>query len=334
MTELAMLTVLGMAACAQVQAGWPWPDDQWQRATPAEMGMDSALLAEARDYALTGGGSGCIIRGGRQVMAWGDQARRYDLKSTTKSIGAMALGLAIADGLMDLDDRARDHHPGFGDQTEGNREDWIEAITLRHLATHTAGFEKPGGYSPLVFEPGTAWAYSDCGPNWLAECVTLAYGRDLQEFMFERVFAPLGITREDLRWRDNAYRPHEIQGIARREFGSGIHANVQAMARIGYLHLRGGRWRDEQIIPASFVDLARTVDAALSGLAVGNADPHGPAWDHYGLLWWNNADGTLGGVPRDAYWSWGLHESLIVVMPSLDLVIARAGSDWARQWSG
>lgn len=335
-TEIAMLTLLGVAACAsgRTQAGWPWPDDRWERAEPAELGMDSALLKRARDYALTGEGSGCVIRGGRQVMAWGDQAQRYDLKSTTKSIGVMALGLAISDGLMELDDRARDHHPTFGDQPDGNRQDWTEAITLRHLATHTAGFEKPGGYSPLVFEPGTQWAYSDCGPNWLAECVTLAYGRDLDELMFERVFGPLGITRDDLRWRDNAYRPHEIRGVARREFGSGIHATVQAMARIGYLHLRGGRWRGHQIIPSGFVDLARTVDPALPALQVRNADRYGRASDHYGLLWWNNADGALGGVPRDAYWSWGLHDSLIVVIPSLDLVIARAGSDWAREWSG
>jgi len=49
------------------------------------------------------------------------------------------------------------------------------------------------------------------------------------------------------------------------------------------------------------------------------------ASDHYGLLWWNNADGTMAKVPRDAYWSWGLYDSLIVVIPSLDIVAARAG---------
>ena len=42
-----------------------------------------------------------------------------------------------------------------------------------------------------------------------------------------------------------------------------------------------------------------------------------------GLLWWNNGDAALAKVPRDAYWSWGLYDSLIVVVPSLDLVAAR-----------
>ncbi len=48
------------------------------------------------------------------------------------------------------------------------------------------------------------------------------------------------------------------------------------------------------------------------------------------MLWWNNADGTLQSVPRDAFWSWGLYDSLIVVIPSLDLVVSRAGKSWKR----
>jgi len=41
----------------------------------------------------------------------------------------------------------------------------------------------------------------------------------------------------------------------------------------------------------------------------------------------------MAGVPRDAYWSWGLYESLIFVVPSLDIVAARAGGSWHKDWS-
>ena len=58
---------------------------------------------------------------------------------------------------------------------------------------------------------------------------------------------------------------------------------------------------------------------------------YGKASSHYGLLWWNNADGTLDEVPRDTFWSWGLYDSLIVVIPSLDIVVARAGKSWQRE---
>ncbi len=327
---LACLTI----AALPVAAEQPWPGDEWERAEPSEMGLDPALLAQVQEYALTGGGSGCIVRGGKLVLAWGDQAQRYDLKSTTKSIGVTALGLAIGDGLMALDDRARKHHPAFCGQTTIVDPYFPEAVTLRHLATQTAGFEKPGGYSPIIFAPGTEWFYSDCGPNWLAECVTLAYGRDVRDVLFERVFTPIGIGADDLVWRENAYRPHEIDGIKRREFGSGISADTDAMARIGLLYLRDGRWGGDRLVSSSFVDLARTTDPAVADLPVHEGDAHGGASAHYGLLWWNNADRTLAGVPRDAYWSWGLHDSLIVVIPSLDMVIARAGSDWSREWSG
>ncbi len=312
-----------------------WPRDKWQRATPAEVGMDSARLKEARDYALTGGGSGMITRHGRMVMSWGDLARRYDLKSTTKSIGVTALGLAIADGKIRLEDPVVKHHPAFAVPPESNRKTgWVDRITVQHLATQTAGFEKSGGFTKLIFSPGTKWSYSDGGPNWLAECVTLAYKRDVDQLMFERVFTPLGIQRQDLTWRRNSYRPKQIEGVARREFGSGISANVDAMARIGYLYLRRGQWRDQQILPADFVAAASHTVESVAGLPEVDSKRYGNASEHYGLLWWNNADGTLKNVPRDAYWSWGLYDSLIVVIPSLDVVAARAGKSWKRDWSG
>jgi CubicO group peptidase (beta-lactamase class C family) len=244
--RLIKVVVLWAAAlvCRSLVAGdIVLPGKEWSRAAPHEVGLDAAELQQARDYALTGGGSGYITRGGKLVMSWGDPEKTYDLKSTTKSIGVTALGLAIADGRIALTDLVTKHHPTFAVPSDANsKTGWIDQITIQHLATQTAGFEKPGGYTKLIFEPGTKWAYSDGGPNWLAECVTLTYGRDVDALMFERVFTPLGITRKDLVWRSNSYRSQEISGIARREFGSGISASVDAMARIGLLYLNEGRW--------------------------------------------------------------------------------------------
>jgi CubicO group peptidase (beta-lactamase class C family) len=322
--------MVATALCAANQQP-TYPNDEWPSKRPGEVGIDESKIARARHYALSGGGSGYVIRSGALVMQWGDPAKRYDLKSTTKSIGVTALGLAILDGKLKLSDKAGQHHPQFGTPPDENAQTgWLGEITLRHLATQTAGFEKPGGYGKVLFQPGTKWLYSDAGPNWIAECVTLAYRRDVDALMFQRVFEPIGITRQDLVWRSNSYRPHKIDGIARREFGSGISANVDAMARIGYLYLRQGRWRDKEIIPGDFVKEATTAKRELAGLEELDREHHGNASEHYGLLWWNNNDGTLAGVPRDAYWSWGLYDSLIFVVPSLDLVVARAGNSWKR----
>jgi len=357
-----------------------WPMPQWPRAEPAAMGMDEAPLVKARDYALTGSGSGYITRHGRLVMAWGDPRARYDLKSTTKSFGSIALGLAIKDGKLRLEDKAKRLHATLGVPPEENEQTgWLDEITILHLASQTAGFEKPGGYTRLLFRPGTQWDYSDSGPNWLAECITLAYQRDLDEWMFERVFTPLGIERSDLTWRKNSYRPATIEvsvhapwsgsffggnspplaetvtpknvpdplsfqgkrrssrerlpieGVARREFGAGIHANVDAMARIGYLMLREGQWNGREILTRQYARLAPQTPPGHEKLPVRLPETYSNAAPHYGLLWWNNADGTLNDVPKDAYWSWGLYDSLIVVIPSLDIVVARAGQSWKRE---
>ncbi|HEY1110438.1 MAG TPA: serine hydrolase [Opitutaceae bacterium] len=320
-----------------------YPETEWATAKATEVGMAEARLNEARDYALTGGGSGMITRHGKVVLTWGDQAKLYDLKSSSKAIGVTLLGVALLDGKVQLDDRATKHHPTFGLTPEGapknkagalepkpaEQRAWLDTITLRQLAAQTAGFDKVGGYTGLRFEPGTEWFYSDGGPNWLAECLTLAYKRDLNEVFFERVLTPIGVKPADLRWRTHAFRQATIDGVARREFGSGFHANVGAMARLGYLYLRDGKWKSQTLLPADFVRTARAPSPEVAALPTKDAN-HGNAPKHYGLLWWNNGDGTLPGVPRDTYWSWGLYDSLIVVIPSLDIVAARAGASWKR----
>jgi len=308
-----------------------YPGTVWRTAPPADMGMDIEALKRARDYALTGGGSGMVIQSGTKVFEWGDQDKTYDLKSSTKSIGVTALGLALLDGKVQLDDLAMTHHPTFGAPPESNRgTGWLGQVTLHQLANQTAGFDKRGGYEPLLFKPGTQWNYSDGGPNWLAECLTLTYGMDIEKLLFDRLFTRMGITSKDLRWRNNQYREHLIEGMKRCEFGAGVHANVDAMARIGLLYLRHGQWQGEQLLPVTFIDAARRVDPLAQGLPVLLPKEYGQASNHYGLLWWNNNDGALENVPRDTYWSWGLYESLIIVMPSLDLVAARAGKSWRR----
>lgn len=334
MRRILLPAVLSLVTCSASHAA-DWPGKVWEVASPESLHLDAAKLAQARDYALTGGGSGCVIKGGRLVMQWGDQAALYDLKSSSKAIGVTVLGLALKDGLVSLDDKAVKYHPKFATPPEANAATgWPEQITLRHLATQTAGFEKPGGYGKLLFKPGTEWYYSDAGPNWLAECLAYVYKRDLNDVMFERVFTPIGITGRDIKWRKHAYRPEFLEDIhvKRREFGSGFNVNVQAMARLGLLYLRDGWWAGEQILPHSFIEQARQPGPQMKGLRLHEGDPHGedsPA--HYGLLWWDNADGAIPGLPKDAYWSWGLYDSLILVVPSLDLVAARAGQGWKRK---
>ncbi|GJM44369.1 MAG: hypothetical protein DHS20C21_12110 [Gemmatimonadota bacterium] len=318
-----------------VLAGGVWPTTGWATSTPEAQGMDSALLAQARDFALTGAGSGIITRGGYSVMTWGSQSSRRELKSATKSIGITLLGLAIDDGLVALEDSALGHYADFGTPPAANETTgWLADITFRDLATHAAGFDKAGGYIALENAPGTTWQYSDGGANWIADVLTVRFAEDLHDVLFGRVLTPLGITTNDFRWRDHASRSELIQGVRSREFGSGMTVDVDAMARIGYLYLRRGDWNGTRILSESFVTEATTAAPSIAGLTIDDPAKYSGATAHYGLLWWNNADGAIADVPTDTYWAWGLNENLIIVMPSLDVVVARgSATGWRSGWS-
>jgi CubicO group peptidase (beta-lactamase class C family) len=327
-------------------------DHGWTRvAAAADVGMTQAGLDQAATYAQTAGSTkpgsaGMIVRRGRVVHSWGDIDERFDMKSTSKSIGGMALGLALNDSLVALSDVAQTKLPTIGAIPASNAAtNWLDDITILQLATHTAGFDKPGGYNPtppapagsptLIYQPGTIWAYSDSGLNWLSEVLTAVFNQDLSTVLQTRVWSTLGLnstagtvlTNSDVFWRDNALRtpqpvPHN------RELASGISANVNAMARVGLLFLRKGNWNGTQVLPESFVTTVSTPVAANASLEVRPQPTDFPsATTNYGVLWWTNATGQLANVPRDAYWAWGLGDSLIVVIPSLDLVVVRAGEE-------
>ena len=241
-----------------------------------------------------------------------------DIKSATKgAFGATILGLAVDSGLISLEDKARSHSPQLGSERPENRRDWLDEITLRHLATMTAGFDD-GRPPKLVNRPGTAGIYSNDTANMLADLLTLKFGDDLKSIMSHRVMEPIGVSPSAWQWRDNSYRAKTIQGVKTREFASGIKITHGALARIGYLYLREGRWDGRTILSPEFIRMA-TRPTEL------------PApYPYYGFYWGANTKGQLADLPRDTYWSLGLGESILVVCPSLDIVAVRLGTGSTR----
>jgi CubicO group peptidase (beta-lactamase class C family) len=322
----------------------------WTEATPADVQMDVTKLNEARDYSLAQGvtqnESGYIVRHGKLVYSWGSPTTRYEMKSTTKSMGGLALLLALDEGKLALADKVAPKLPVFGTDplvdTSAVTTGSLADVTVLQLATHTAGFSKsdqsvPTNTLKLLFTPGTTWSYSDQGLNWLADLLTQTYAQDLNTLMFSRVYTTLGIGTSDLVWRPNAFRSQTLNGINRRELASGISANVNAMARVGLLMLNKGAWGNTPILSNDIVAKAHTPPPEVAAAALPDATNFPGATTNYGMLWWTNATGQISGVPTDTYWAWGLHETFIIVVPSLDLVVARAGDHaWhpnAEDWN-
>jgi CubicO group peptidase (beta-lactamase class C family) len=92
-------------------------------------------------------------------------------------------------------------------------------------------------------------------------------------------------------------------------WGGGVWINSFDMARFGLLWLRGGKWRNRQIIPESYVKAATTPGARKSD---------------YGLLWWLNP-GEWG--PANAYQARGSGGNIIHIDPTNDLVVVWRWSD-------
>ncbi|MCS7254369.1 MAG: serine hydrolase [Armatimonadota bacterium] len=292
-----------------------YPRDDWDRTTPESQGMSSEGLKVVSDYAQKyGGGSGCVIRHGYLVWEWGDSNWKADIKSATKgAIGTTILGLAVDLGLVSLDDIAKKHYPTIGrERAENVATGWLDEITIRHLATMTAGFDD-GRPPKLVYRPGNSGIYSNDTSNMLAELLTLKFGRDLAEVLRQMVMEPLGIPLSDWSWRENAYRQRKINGITSREFASGVKITHRALARVGYLYLRDGNWAGKQILSKDFIQEA-TQPTSLPAPFPG-----------YGFYWMSNAKNTLPSIPRDTYWALGLGDSMVIVCPSLDLVVVRLG---------
>jgi CubicO group peptidase (beta-lactamase class C family) len=307
------------------------PGATWETVSPSWVSMDPGRTAAALKWGRDRGGSGIIVRWGRRVGYWGDQRAKYDLKSTTKSFGSIITALAFKDNRIERDSRVQPRLRELGlPQSTAQRKAWLAEIEVRHLLTHTAGFGKVGGVTNLEFKPGSAWKYSDGGTNWLADLLTVVYDRDLKELFQERVLSPMGIPGDRLNWRLNQYRSVFLRGKVRREFGSGISTDVDVMARIGLMLLRDGWWKNSRILMKEDVDRATTHRNWLSELPCIDSercDPPPPT-DSYGFLFWTNNAGEHAGIPRDAFYSYGLHDSFILVIPKLGIVVARAGPEW------
>ena len=153
-----------------------WPGQAWQTTT-GEPGTfrrgarrrrgvcrNTAAAAAASSGTATSSRSGAIRR------SWPTSSRRpRGRRGDPPRVGRRP-------GLVKLDDAAMKHYPTIGGRESDNFPDRLAEITIRHLATMTAGFDD-GRPPKLVYRPGTDGFYSNDCANMLAELFTLRFGK-------------------------------------------------------------------------------------------------------------------------------------------------------------
>jgi CubicO group peptidase (beta-lactamase class C family) len=290
------------------------------RSAPAAAGVSSAAigaLLDRIDEKSVECHSLMVVRHGHVVAEgwWAPYSadRPHLLYSLTKSFTSIAVGLAIADGLLSLDDRVVDvlpDHVPAGISAQGRR------ISVHHLLSMTAGHRtdsldaawelEPGdlvkGFLRLPFATteGTRHTYDNATTFILARMVERVTGRGLPEFLDERLFTPMGI--------DHAEWDRVGSGAA---FGfHGLHLRTEAVAAFGELLLRGGLWGDRQLVPREWVERATRRYIASRHYAEGadGAD----FLCGYGYQFWISRHGFHGNG------AFGQH---CVVVPAHDLVV-------------
>lgn len=155
---------------------------------------------------------------------------------------------------------------------------------------------------------GAGYSYSSPAPHIASMVLRRITGKDLKDFLDERLAKPMGWGAWDYcLHRGNLTLPH-VNGA-----GS-IAVHATDALRFGYCLLRHGRWADRQLVPADYVEQCGQPS---------RFNPHSP----YSLMFENNSDGHVAGAPRDAFYKSGAGGFGIFVVPSLDLVIYKMGGN-------
>lgn len=318
----------------------PWPEGQAGLTAELSSDVDQPALAAAVDAAFAEDTPGVtmdtravlVVQGGRLVAeryapGFGPDSR-FLAWSASKSITSALVGTLISDGVLSLDAPAP---IAYWQDSEDPR----RGITLRHLLTMTDGlgfvehpyspgtdstnmlFREPdmSAYAtsrPLIHEPGTHWSYSSGTTNILSQLLFDTVGGSLsklQEYIWKRFFAPSGMH--------SAVFEVDVSGA---QVGSSyFYATARDWARFGLLFLNNGSINGQQLLSPEYVAFATTpIDQAPKGI--------------YGGQFWLNAgdfaepgERLLPEAPRDVYLASGFNGNYIVVAPSHDAVIVRAG---------
>jgi CubicO group peptidase (beta-lactamase class C family) len=307
---VVFLTLVIVAASSHAATGKPF---SFSRTTPESQGVSSiAVLAlvEALDQ-VDAMNSFMLVRHG-QVIAEGwwtpySAQDNHELYSLSKSFTSTAVGMAVAEGKLSVDDEVLKFFP---EDAPANPSANLKAMRVRDLLTMNAGHQdevptaadkisaKAFLTNAVPHKPGTHFKYNTPATFMLSAIVQKLTGQTVAEYLKPRLFEPLGITQPV--WNTN------WQGI--NLGGYGLSVRTEDIARFGQLYLQKGRWNGKQLIPSEWVEMATSKQ-------VSNGSNPKSDWDQgYGFQFWRCRNG--------AYRGDGAFGQYCVVLPEQDAVIA------------
>ena len=258
------------------------------------------------------------INGRRVESVAFDADTLHNIKSATKSVASLALGIAIDRGLIRS---VNEPIFGFFPELSDLRSPEKDRIQLVHALTMTMGLKwveaipsneddndevrmhmasDPCRYVlslAATAPPGQEYFYNTGALTLVSAIIRKATGSTLDEFARETLFQPLGITSvEWVRYKGDS------------DAGGGLRLRPRDMAKIGQLVLAGGRWNDRQIVSRAWIETSTAPKIEATGS------------QFYGYLWFLGRSLHNG---REVHWAGALGRGgqSIRIVPELDLVV-------------
>ena len=292
-------------------------DSQLSYSAPEAQGIaSSAILAfvEAVEQHIESLHSFMLLRHG-QVLAQGwwapyEAERPHMLFSLSKSFTSTAIGLAVAEGRLSIDDLVLSFFP---EDAPANPSAHLAAMRVHDLLSMSTGHaedttpylgQQPDGNwakaflaQPVEHAPGTHFLYNTGATYMLSAIIQKLTGGTLLDYLRPRLLTPLGI--EQASW-ETCPRGINVGGF-------GLSVTTDAIARFGQLYLQKGIWNGQQLVPAAWVEAASSAQVA---------NPREPNIDWrqgYGYQFWRCRHG--------AYRGDGAFGQYCVIMPEQDAVL-------------
>ena len=242
---------------------------------------------------------------------------RHTLYSLSKSFTSSAVGFAVAEGKLTVEDKVVRFFP---DDLPATVSPNLAAMRVKDLLTMNTGHAQDSTPTlaqhpettwvrsflslPVEHEPGTHFVYNSGATFMLSALVQKLTGQTVLDYLRPRLFAPLGIVGAD--WELNP------QGIA--VGGWGLRVRTEDIAKFGQLYLKKGVWQGKRILPESWVAEA-TAAQVPSQVGWGNRPKADNDWlQGYGYQFWR--------CRHDAYRGDGAFGQFCVVLPGEDAVVA------------
>lgn len=201
-----------------------------------------------------------VTKDNKMEAEWYKEAQcRRNVYSVTKSFTSCAVGFAVQEGLLSLDEKLTE---AFSEDLPEVVDDHLKVATVRDLLTMCLGQEDSHLMAeqrplyeeddwvkmvlaiPFAYKPGTHFVYSNVGPYLAGILVQRRSGCDLVSYLTPRLFSHLGIKRP--MW--------ETDPMGNSFGAGGLFLTLSELHKFGLFYLNKGKWNGKQLLSEKWIE--------------------------------------------------------------------------------